>query len=379
MKKIIFAIAAISIAAGCSKDRVLSDASGSEANAIGFHISNSKTVDSKATPITKKNLTSTSFNVFAWTAEAQPRRFMDAVTIKYDDTAQSWIYNDEADQAYWPSVPLHFYAINPAFTQDDDRMWTIGDDAQTIDFNLVDEFADADVQTTPRNVDLMYSVSRDQTKQDSKGTVQLLFKHALSQVLFKGRTAIDGLSVNITEIALGGIRTSGTFSFPVYDENGINISQPAGWSGLPTTTEEQFARAQNAIATTVSDTEEAVWISDEQNAMMVIPQVLTKWATAEDAPVTIEEAKQGGQAYIRIKCLISHNGFALDGFTEGEHRDIYVPIDQTFEAGKRYIFTLIFGTGYNEDGTPVTIAPIEINSDVEAWEDAAGDISLEHK
>lgn len=58
---------------------------------------------------------------------------------------------------------------------------------------------------------------------------------------------------------------------------------------------------------------------------------------------------------------------------EGEYRRLYVPFGDTWEPGKRYVYTLVFGGGYDEYGKSV-LKPLEIEADVEDMEDALQDV-----
>ena len=64
--------------------------------------------------------------------------------------------------------------------------------------------------------------------------------------------------------------------------------------------------------------------------------------------------------------------------TESSYQTIYVPftnVDATattgWEPGKRYIYTLIFGGGYDKNGNPI-LTPITFEPTVEDWKDASG-------
>ena len=67
MKKVIFgtALASMALLSACSSDNELANAGTTANNAIGFHVVGNK-AETRATPITPDNLTSTDFNVFAY-------------------------------------------------------------------------------------------------------------------------------------------------------------------------------------------------------------------------------------------------------------------------------------------------------------------------
>lgn len=67
MKKVIFgtALASMALLSACSSDNELANVETSANNAIGFHVVGNK-AETRATPITPNNLTTTDFNVFAY-------------------------------------------------------------------------------------------------------------------------------------------------------------------------------------------------------------------------------------------------------------------------------------------------------------------------
>ena len=107
---------------GCS-DEEIANVKTSSRNAIGFNVL-SNAAETRATPTTPSNLTSTDFDVFAFTADGTA--FMgkvdteyghDGVNIVYKDG--KWDYDDANDLRYWPSQALNFYAFNPGTVSDD--------------------------------------------------------------------------------------------------------------------------------------------------------------------------------------------------------------------------------------------------------------------
>ena len=63
--------------------------------------------------------------------------------------------------------------------------------------------------------------------------------------------------------------------------------------------------------------------------------------------------------------------FGKNGF-----ETLYVPFSATWEPGKRYVYTLIFGSGYDRDGNPI-LQPINFEPSVEKWEDTNKDINIQ--
>ena len=54
---------------------------------------------------------------------------------------------------------------------------------------------------------------------------------------------------------------------------------------------------------------------------------------------------------------------------------IYVPFGDTWVAGKRHIYTLIFGGGYTDQGEAV-LNPIQFDAETTGWVDADKDVNV---
>ena len=50
-----------------------------------------------------------------------------------------------------------------------------------------------------------------------------------------------------------------------------------------------------------------------------------------------------------------------------EYGVIYVPFGADWDQGKRYVYTLCFGAGYDENGKEYDIVPITFEAEVEDW------------
>ena len=102
--------------------------------------------------------------------------------------------------------------------------------------------------------------------------------------------------------------------------------------------------------------------------MLNIPQELTTRAVS-GASKTKAGADEAKQCYLEISCKIRQSGVYLLG-SASEYITIYVPFGVTWEPGKRHIYTLIFGGGYDDQGEAV-LKPIEFDAETTDWSDAA--------
>lgn len=361
---IFFASVAIVALSGCSSEEI-ANMETSVSNAIGFNLVGSNPV-TRATPITSSNITTTDFDVLAFTSgqagDINPFMGEKMDGVKVVCKGSKWDYDNPAELAYWPTEKLDFYAVNPARIENYAFYgYSIGNDKQEIYYAAADEFATADVH---KNLDIMYATAFEQTKDTYGGKVKLTFKHALSQVLFRARTELESIEVEVKGVKIHNVSFSGTFSFPKKDEELsaanwviMTINQPNSWSAY---------RSVNPV--TVKSTTEAVWLSDQSDAFITVPQTLTKWETVPGTPVTKEQGDTKLQSYLEITCKIKQNGEYLCG-SDSSYYTIYVPFGVEWKPGYRYIYTLIFGGGYDPQGNPV-LTPIEFEPEVSEWTDS---------
>ena len=108
--------------------------------------------------------------------------------------------------------------------------------------------------------------------------------------------------------------------------------------------------------------------------MLNIPQTLTAWTVSAPNKSKLE-ADNAKQCYLEISCKIRQSGAYLLG-SASEYKTIYVPFGDTWVAGKRHIYTLIFGGGYNDQGVAV-LNPIQFNAETTGWVDADKDVNVQ--
>ena len=354
---------------GCS-DEEIANVETSSRNAIGFNVL-SNAAETRATPTTNTNLKNTDFDVFAFTADGTA--FMgkvdtdfehDGVKIVYKDG--KWDYDDANDLRYWPSEALDFYAFNPGTVSEDMMVfysWEATKDVQKISYTCMDEYGSG---TTHANYDVMYAMAKGQTKDMNNGIVKFNFKHILSQVVFKAKTQYDNMQVDIDVIKIHNFKFAGAFTLPAAADG------TGSWSSSDLAFPHAFTVVKNANITVNSNTE-ATDITTN-TPMLNIPQELTAWKVSETATKSKLEADNAKQCYLEIACKIRQSGAYLLG-SASEYKTIYVPFGDTWEQGKRYIYTLIFGGGYDEQGEAV-LNPIQFNAETTEWVDANSNVNV---
>ena len=351
----------------CSEEEI-ANVETSSRNAIGFNVL-SNAAETRATPTTNTNLKNTDFDVFAFTADGTA--FMgkndtefehDGVKIVYKNG--KWDYDNASDLRYWPTEALDFYAFNPGTVSEDMSAfyrWEASGTSQKISYTCIDEYGAG----THANYDVMYAMAKGQTKDMNNGIVKFNFKHILSQVVFKAKTQYDNMQVDIDVIKIHNFKFAGAFTLPAAADG------TGSWSSSDLAFPHAFTVVKNANITVNSNTE-ATDITTN-TPMLNIPQELTAW-TVSGASKTKKGADDAKQCYLEIACKIRQSGAYLLG-SASEYKTIYVPFGDTWEQGKRHIYTLIFGGGYTDQGEAV-LNPIQFDAETTGWVNAAKDVNV---
>lgn len=370
MNKVIFgtALASMALLSACSSDNELANVETAANNAIGFHVVGNK-AETRANIInSSEDLKKTDFNVFAFTRNAngsdgdifmggdKPNDFgLYGVNIKHK--TNGWDYNDPTELRYWPTTALNFYAVNPGSTGF--LTWNFTKETKLISYNCFDEYAKDNKgdYSNAKNIDVMYAVAKNKTQNDNNGIVTFNFKHILSQVVFQAKTQYANMQVEIKALSIHNFYGGGTFTIPE--------GEPSQTDWAPT---EQTYHSNNGLTAvmdesiTVDKTDVAANISTK-GPMLLVPQKLTKWNLSGN----IEAANAAKQSYLKITCKIKQSGAYLFG-SDSDYGVLYVPFGADWQPGKRYIYTLIFGGGYNVQGQAI-LKPINFEANVEAWDE----------
>lgn len=231
---------------------------------------------------------------------------------------------------------------------------------KTITYTTVDEY-----NSPGTNHDVMYAVTKGRNKENNGATaVQMKFKHILSQVVFKAKTKQSTLTVDVKNIKIHNFVHGGTFKLPT-DEPAMS-----DWSLSPAAAGAYTVKLNAANVVVTNNT--AVDLSDMNSPLMMIPQQLTKWSTSAGTAVSKLEADNAKECYLEIAMKLKQNDSYIIGSATG-YTTVYVPFDNGtgWEPGKRYIYTLIFGGGYDDQGKPI-LSPITFDAATTNWLDADG-------
>lgn len=383
MKKVIL-LTACTVAvllSGCSDNELASVGDGigtSTQSAIGFHVVGNQ-AETRATPITPSNITTTDFNVVAFKNNGgndgelfmtkEHKNGLSGIIINHKNG--KWDYADASDLHYWPKEgSLNFYAVSPATIAEGNTLysWDFINDKKikTISYSCFDEYG---TSTGHSNPDVMYAIAKNYDQTTKAGKVDLKFQHILSQIAFQAKTVNSDMQVDIKEIKIKNFKLGGTFTIPTDRK----FPQQSDWNLGTAIHKKPFtvvSKAEDSPISVKGSNTEATDISS-LTPMLFAPQVLTKWNVSHNTTV----ANNNGESYLIITCKIKQKNDYLHG-TADTYKELYVPFEASWEPGKRYIYTLIFGGGYDADGNPI-LQPINFEAKAEDWTDGtAGDLNL---
>lgn len=361
------AAAATVVLAACNKDEVVEVNKG---EAIGFSTLTQNAT--RATPITTANLTTSNTDFKVW-GYLGATAYVNGVNITYQTT--KWNYQNASDIAYWPGdQALDFYAVSPSSVQVVRNSSNVsGDNADELTFTMANTSQKFKYIVTESNADqkdVMYAVKKNHSK-TAAATVPLHFKHALSQIVFKGKGAATNIKVDVEKITIHNLKNTGTFTLP--NVNTANSSTHGTWalegdatfdypSGMKTPMEQ-------ISGTTAKD------LTAADGAILILPQTPTKWQTTRDRAKTIVAANNDKECYLEIKVKVQQADTYILG-SANAYGTAYIPFGEAWEPGKKYIYTLSFGGGFDDQGRP-HLSPIMYTATVEDWvEDADGTVDL---
>ncbi len=290
---------------GCS-DEEIANVETSSRNAIGFNVL-SNAAETRATPTTPDNLKNTDFDVFAFTGDGTA--FMGKVDTEFGHDGVNIVYNN----GKWDYK-----------NASDLRYWPTG---------------------------------------------------ALDFYAFNPGTVSEDMMMNYMWEASGTVQK---ISYTCIDEYGANTGH-ANYDVMYAIAKGQEKDMNNGIV--------------KFNFKHILSQVVFKAKTEYDNMqvdinmIKIHNVKMGGfftlpatadgtgswsdpadLPNLEIACKIRQSGAYLLG-SASEYKTIYVPFGDTWVAGKRHIYTLIFGGGYNDQGEAV-LNPIQFDAETTDWGNA---------
>lgn len=374
---------ALTALASCSKDEVVQ----LNQDEIRYNVVAENTT--KAAAVYCNNNKITTFNVWA---KVDNVNYIggsgDVVTST--DNGTTWTSDIKR---YWPDGNVDFYAV--AGMANNTITWTPATvTPASFTYTVLGDVNDANSKTVADQEDVLYAYEQAQKPDNTAtttGTVNLNFRHALSQVVFNAKNQHPNLYIEISEVQVCGLTNSGTFNYPTSETTTNNSDAQNPHAAVPSSPAVESVGSWNVSTddankdksysvvispaamlnpkTTVEDvTADLTAVNDDgkefsTKAMLLLPQS----QTAYDGST--------GTAFFKIKCKIfnvadntvdasSYVKTLLFGGVDGGYA--YIPFSFTWEPGKKYIYTFVFGNDTNggvegEDGEPDLGNPVLVN------------------
>lgn len=249
---------------------------------------------------------------------------------------------------YWPELgtKLAFAAYSPAAASAHGTFAQTQTGLTITNFSTQDDVANQyDLMYTPRVI--------DKDKDDAATPVPLVFKHALTSVVFKATKTDAGATYTIKSLTVNGkVSTTGDFN--------QNIPNPEDVDGTADWTPETATAKNYSILTskTIDVAQAGTYLTGVESAdgastaLLLIPQGVDANTT-----VTITYTKTTGSNTLDATATIK-----LVDFVDGSSNHV-----TTWVMGNRYIYNIIFGAN----------KPIYFSPSVTDWTDVALSYTIE--
>lgn len=262
---------------------------------------------------------------------------------------------------YWPGDDrdLTFYAYAPSAT---DLAADITIDKTTQEmtgFVVADSIKD--------QVDFVTAVATGKKSVNENSGVELTFKHQLSQIELQAKTDNKAYKVEVTGMRIGRVEyMASSFNFATSE-----------W----TLDDWHDTQVYTSSCPAVVLSSDPVSIMGDAGNAMLLPQTIIPWQPINDPDNVAREAYLGVLA--RITTADGDVVYPLPG-DKRTYGWVAIPLSGTWEAGKRYVYTLDFtnGAGYidpddPQPGTPVLQGAIKFDVNVTDWVNNSSDVSME--
>ncbi len=363
-KNLLWATFAVALAAtSCTNDEYLSQNEPKLENEISFKTFAPMSLRGLDVS-TAADMQPHSFDVFAYKVD-DGQQFMgnntsDGIEIGYT-VGSGWDYATASEKTLWTAEPVNFYAVWPETY--DNLVKTIGKADQSATFTVPTDAS--------KHIDLMYAsvlgahinnrngATGNETAQTT-GAVPLVFKHMLAQVAFKIESANKDIEVEVKDITIHNVYTSGKIDLA----NGT-------WSNLSN---------MSTHTTTLSGA------TTGDNSLIVLPQSFTGW-TLDPNNKDVLPTPSEKESYMKLNCTIK-NTKGGDSYLYGADNApeyIYIPFSGTWTMGNLYTYTLTFvkdgstsgGGGYDEEGEPILKdLYISFTPSVETWTEISSGVEM---
>lgn len=279
MKKVLLAIAAVATITSCSQNEEFENPA--QSNEINFTSVVGKAT--RATVAVTETLQDNGYKLYAY--NTGDKNIADAISLgeafindegKYENST----WKLKTGGYYWPlNEKIHFFAYSPTTANIGSDSWKATGKYPSFSYT---------VQAEATQEDLLAVAVADKCKTGvtSMGSVNLIFKHILTQINFKLVGKDAGFTYSVTGIKLTNVANEGTYTYS---------SSTGAWSDLKGAAEYSYVFT-NPTSVTGTGT---VVIAKDGNALILMPntnvaavKVLVTYSTTKDSKTYFTGTKE---------------------------------------------------------------------------------------
>ena len=377
---------------GCSNDNDVPGANGEKAidqNRINFEYISENAPATRGLAANLSDVKADGFKVWAFNATkadatgATPYMGTKNVglTSTWQDAHSAFV---PSTNYYWPEYKLSFMALTP---MNGGGINESSIEATQPEAGIPQLKLDVDIPTTlAEQKDIMIACNTKKGFEDvTGGNVQMLFKHALSQIVFKGRinSASVLTKVEVKNIAIVNVASDGTITYTANDDQtkgafatgsqGVsNKTFRANIVNMNVTYKGTGTDYDDITGSNLSDQLAYNGSTTRKQQIMMLPQVVNSGKTDGNG-VTLTQPTSG--TYIQVNADFYANNNNSNKVVEST-TNIYIPLNETeWKPGFKYTYLLTFGDT-NDSGESPLLHPITFSATVDTWQTGESNLDL---
>ena len=394
MKKLGYLIGAALLTLGSCTNEINEEGFVDKANTISFNAYPNKT-RAMTRDVTSENIKGDNFGVFGYYNNSPYLYVLENTTKKaveqtWNHTSSNWEYVNPSELKFWPDGSMDFYAYFPS--------------SENVTFEESNANANSNVMTIS-NVDCSHDVLFAQKSITYQERVPLTFYHAFSKIkkvdvsigdiADKGYVKDAGVSVEIQKVEFINTSTSGTVKV---DNSGVasyEVASPNVTLSKDLSSSVVTVNSTELTGTLIDNSTSGGYLFATTSESTATNNVKGTGKTMWDGVKTNisgpnNKLSESGLVCLKLTCKVWNGTDPKYYYVGGDgdnYGEVYIPLKgtdsnnnsvTTFEAGKRYIYNIVFkdNVGFRDNGDPV-LRPIlfEVES-VSDWSDVNVTIKL---